>query len=139
MARLAHIFTSPEKSSGRVDGHESIRVVEGHGLEGCAHGGRAAHRHVLFASAEHLKSVGVAPGAIRENLTVEGADVQQWPVGARVRVGEAEFEITEDCEPCHKMDALRRGLRAEIEGRRGMLARVVRGGELRVGDDIQLL
>lgn len=122
-----------------MDGHDAVRVVEGHGLEGCAHGGRAAHRQVLIASVEHLASVGVEPGAIRENLTVEGADVQEWPVGARVRVGDAEFEITEVCEPCHKMDALRPGLREELDGKRGMLARVVRGGELRVGDDIQLL
>lgn len=122
-----------------MDGHDAVRVVEGHGLEGCAHGGRAKHRHVLFASLDHLTSLGLEPGAVRENLTVAGADVQQWPVGGRVRVGEAEFEITEDCEPCHKMDELRPGLRAEIEGKRGMLARVVRGGEIAVGDDIQLL
>jgi len=55
---------------------------------------------VLFVSADHLRSVGVDPGAIRENLTVEGTDVQEWPVGQRVRVAllrdglETEVEVT---------------------------------------------
>ena len=139
MARLAHIFTSPEKGAGRMDRRERVRILEGHGLEGCAHGGRSRKRQVLLASADHLRSVRVEPGAVRENLTVEGADVQAWPVGSCVRVGDAELELTEVCEPCHKMDELRPGLRAEIDGKRGMLARVVRGGDVRVGDDIQLL
>jgi MOSC domain-containing protein YiiM len=83
--------------------------------------------------------VGVEPGAIRENITVEGDDVERWPIGQRVAVGEAEFEITMVCDPCHRMDELRPGLRAELEGKRGMLARVVKSGEVEVGDDVRLL
>jgi MOSC domain-containing protein YiiM len=37
------------------------------------------------------------------------------------------------------MDELRDGLRAELEGRRGMLARIVESGEVAVGDEITLL
>lgn len=139
MARITHIWTSPEKSSGRMDGHEQIAVIEGHGLERCEHGGRSAKRQVLFASAEHLRSLGVDPGAIRENFTVDGIDVHTWPVGQRVRVGSAEFEITEECEPCHKMDELRPGLREALEHKRGMLARVVSGGEVAVGDSVDVV
>ena len=43
------------------------------------------------------------------------------------------------CDPCHKMDDLRAGLRAELDGKRGMLARVVEGGEVAVGDELELL
>jgi MOSC domain-containing protein YiiM len=57
-----------------------------------------------------------------------------------VRVGdEAVFEITMVCDPCHRMDELRQGLRAELEGRRGMLARIVESGEVAVGDPVELL
>lgn len=107
-------------------------------MEGCAHA-NPPRREVLFASQEHLDSVGVEPGAIRENLTVAGADVQGWPVGQRLRAGEAVFEITMVCDPCHRMDELREGLRAEIEDKRGMLARVVESGEVALGDEIELL
>jgi len=43
------------------------------------------------------------------------------------------------CDPCHRMDELREGLRAELEDKRGMLARVVESGEVAVGDQIELV
>jgi MOSC domain-containing protein YiiM len=138
MARIGSIWTSPARKSGRSDGHERRRAIAGQGLEGCAHA-NPPRREVLFVSRDHLDSVGVEPGAIRENLTIEGADVQGWPIGQRVRAGGAVFEITMVCDPCHRMDELRDGLRAELDGKRGMLARVVESGEVAVGDEIELL
>ena len=138
MARIVGVWTSPARKSGRADAHERRLAIAGQGLEGCAHG-NPPKREVLFVSKEHLDSVGVEPGAIRENLTVEGDDVEQWPIGQRVRAGEAVFEITMVCDPCHRMDELRLGLRAELQGKRGMLARVVESGEVAVGDEIELL
>ena len=138
MASIAGIFTSPGRKSGRSVGHERLRAIAGQGMEGCAHA-NPPRREVLFASLEHLESVAVEPGAIRENLTVEGTDVQTWPVGQRLRVGEALFEITMVCDLCQRMDDLRQGLRAELDDKRGMLARVVESGEVAVGDEIELL
>ena len=139
MATISGVWTSPGRNSGRSVAHERRRAVVGAGLEGCAHA-NPPMREVLFASAEHLDSVGVEPGAIRENLTVAGTDVQEWPIGQRVRVGDdAVFEITMVCDPCARMDALRDGLRAELEGRRGMLAKIVESGEVAVGDPVELL
>lgn len=138
MASIVGVFTSPSRKSGRSESHERRRAIAGEGIEGCAHA-NPPKREVLFVSKEHLDSVNVEPGAIRENITVEGTDVQRWPVGQRVRAGAAEFEITMVCDPCHRMDELREGLRAELEDRRGMLARVVESGEVAVGDQIELL
>jgi molybdopterin adenylyltransferase len=138
MAKIVGVWTSPGRKSGRSDGHQRRLAIPGEGLEGCAHA-NPPKREVLFVSKEHLDSVGVDPGAIRENLTVQGDDVQQWPIGQRVRAGGAVFEITMVCDPCHRMDELREGLRAELDGKRGMLARVVEGGEVAVGDEIELV
>jgi MOSC domain-containing protein YiiM len=65
--------------------------------------------------------------------------VREWPVGQLARAGGALFEITMVCDPCHRMDELREGLRAQLDGKRGMLARVVESGEVAVGDEIELL
>ena len=138
MATIVGVFTSPARKSGRSDAHERRRAIAGRGLEGCAHA-NPPKREVLFVSKEHLDSVDVEPGAIRENITVEGTDVELWPIGQRVRAGEAEFEITMVCDPCHLMDELRDGLRGELQGKRGMLARVVETGEVAVGDEIELV
>jgi MOSC domain-containing protein YiiM len=138
MATVLGLFVSPGRGSGQSRPLDRARAVEGHGLEGCAHA-QPPRREVLFVSKEHLDAVGVEPGAIRENVTVDGSDVQAWPVGQRVRAGGAVFEVTMVCDPCHRMDELRPGLRAELEGRRGMLARVVEGGEIALGDTIELV
>jgi MOSC domain-containing protein YiiM len=81
----------------------------------------------------------ISTGAIRENVTVEGVDVHEWTVGQQVRVGEALFEITMVCDPCHRMDELRDGLRAQLHDKRGMLAHVVEGGAIALGDAIEVV
>jgi MOSC domain-containing protein YiiM len=139
MATIGNVWVSPGKNSGRMEPRDSVTAVEGHGLEGCAHARPGTKRQVLFASREHLDALAVEPGRIRENFTVEGADVHRWPIGQRVRAGTALFEISMVCDPCERMDAIRPGLRAELEGKRGMLARVLETGDVAAGDEIELL
>ncbi len=138
MATVSGLFVSPERGSGRSEPRGRVAAIAGHGLEGCAHANRP-RREVLLASQEHLDALDVQPGAIRENVTVAGADVQSWPVGQQVKVGEALLEITMVCDPCHRMDELRPGLRALLDGKRGMLAQVVEDGEIALGDEIELV
>lgn len=139
MARVAGLWTSPAKNSGRMEARDRVQAIEGHGLDGCAHARAGTKRQVLFASAGHLDDLGVEYGRIRENFTIEGADVHEWPVGQRLKVGAALFEITMVCDPCSRMDEIRPGLQAELEGRRGMLARVLETGEVAAGDEVKLL
>jgi MOSC domain-containing protein YiiM len=136
MAELVGIWRSPQRRAA-MEPLQRARVLED-GIEGCAHR-RPNKRSVLFVAAEDLDAVGVEPGTIKENFTVRGSEVMRWPIGQRVAVGEAEFEIAMVCDPCHLMEEIRAGLQAELEGRRGMLARVVRTGDVAVGDEITLL
>jgi MOSC domain-containing protein YiiM len=115
----------------------SAKLMEGLGIEGDKHASAASKRQVLLADKEALDAVGVLPGTIKENVTVEGVDVMQLPAGTRVRLGRsAVLEITAICEPCFRMDEIREGLKQELEGRRGMLSRVIQGGSISVGDSI---
>ena len=114
-------------------------LVEGVGIDGDKHASTASKRQVLLADKEALDAVGVLPGTIKENVTVEGVDVMRLPAGTRVRLGRsAVLEIMAVCEPCFRMDEIRDGLRTELEGRRGMLSRVVEGGTISVGDAIRV-
>jgi MOSC domain-containing protein YiiM len=133
MAEIVGIFRCPQRRQP-MEALESAQVTET-GVEGCAHS-RNGKRSVLFVSAEDLEAVGVEPGTIRENFTVRGADVMAWPVGQRLEIGEAEFEISMVCDPCELMEVIRPGLQAELERKRGMLARVVKTGRVAMGDQI---
>jgi MOSC domain-containing protein YiiM len=138
MAEIVGIWRAPAHGEP-MESLDAAHAVENHGLEGCAHARPGGKRQVLFVAAEDLDAVGVEPGTIRENLTVRGSDVMRWPVGQRVAAGEAEFEITMVCDPCELMETIRPGLQAELEGRRGMLATVVKGGDVPIGSPITLL
>ena len=117
----------------------AANLITGLGIEGDKHAVATSHRQVLLADREALDEVGVEPGTIKENLTVEGLHVMGLPVGTRVRLGDSVvLEITQVCEPCFRMDEIRMGLKAELVGRRGMVARVVSGGSISVGDSITL-
>jgi MOSC domain-containing protein YiiM len=137
MAELVGIWRSPKRREP-MEPLESARVFENEGVEGCAHR-RGGKRNVLFVAVEDLEAVGVEPGAVKENFTVRGAEVMKWPLGQRLAIGDAEFEVSMICDPCELMETIRPGLRAEIDGRRGMLARVTKTGDVAVGDELQLL
>src|SRR2546430_9154366 len=112
----------------------TANLITGLGIEGDKHAVATSDRQVLLADQEALDEVGVEPGTIKENLTVEGLHVMGLAVGTRVRLGDsAVLVITKICEPCFRMDEIRMGLKDELEGRRGMVARVVNGGGRPIG------
>jgi MOSC domain-containing protein YiiM len=43
------------------------------------------------------------------------------------------------CDPCELMEEIRPGMQAELEGKRGMLAKVVTAGRVTRGDEVTLL
>src|SRR2546421_2050160 len=117
----------------------TANLITGLGIEGDKHAVAASDRQVLLADQEALDEVGVEPGTIKENLTVEGLHAMGLPAGTRVRLGDsAVLEIMKICEPCFRMDEIRMGLKDELVGRRGMGSVVIQGGTIHVGDSISV-
>jgi MOSC domain-containing protein YiiM len=83
-------------------------------------------------------------GAFGENLTVEGVPLEnEVAIGDRLRVGSADFVVTQPRLPCFKLgirfgDAgmVRRFLEA---GRSGYYLRIAADGEVEAGDEIEVL
>jgi MOSC domain-containing protein YiiM len=114
-----------------------IRAIKGSGLEGCAHARSGGPRQVLLMDSETLEVMELQPGIIRENITTRGINVNGLPTGQRLRVGDAQLEVSLPCTPCDLLEKIRPGLRRELRGRRGMLCRVIDGGVIRQGDSIE--
>ena len=118
----------------------AARLEAGIGLIGDKHASAASGRQVLIADREALDQVQLEPGVIKENITAEGLDVMSLNPGTQLRLGaEAVLEITSICEPCFRMDEIRPGLKAALEGKRGMNSRVISGGQIAVGDPITIV
>lgn len=135
MAQVVFLQSGPKKKEPLLPA-PSLRLVEGLGIEGDRRARPGSSRQVLLMAEENCDAFGLAPGEVRENIVTRGLDLQALPPGTRLGIGAALLEITKDCAPCEFMDTLRPGLQERIRGRRGMLARVVRSGEIRVGDEI---
>jgi len=73
----------------------------------------------------------------RANLLVGGVELPREK-GALLRVGSALFEITGECDPCSRMEAVAAGLKAALTPgwRGGRIMRVVDAGEIAVGDAV---
>ena len=75
----------------------------------------------------------------RANLLVDGVEFDANYVGKTVRIGDVELLVTEETNPCSRMDAQHQGLTAALtpEWRGGICCNVVKPGEIRVGDRIE--
>lgn len=115
----------------------SVRALENYGLEGDRHAMPDSSRQVLLLEQETCVEYDFPIGAIRENITTRGIDLMGLPKNTRLQIGEAILELTRECEPCSMVDDVRMGLSQELQHKRGMLARVVQGGEIKIGDAIR--
>ena len=138
MAKVLHLFRAPKRREP-MEELEEARALEDVGLEGCAHARRESKRQVLLMDRETLERFKLLPGIVRENVTTGGLDVNGLAIGQRLLIGDVELEVSAVCDPCEQIEALRPGLQAEMQGRRGMFGRVVRGGLLKPGDEIVVM
>jgi MOSC domain-containing protein YiiM len=133
MGKVANLFRAPERREPMEELSEAV-ILADTGLEGCSHARPGSKRQVLLADRETLDVMNLSPGIIRENITTEGIDVNRLQVGQFLRVGTARLEVSMVCAPCELMEKIRPGLQRELEGRRGILCRVIEGGLIRRGD-----
>ncbi|MGH2567592.1 MAG: MOSC domain-containing protein, partial [Bacteroidota bacterium] len=59
--------------------------------------------------------------------------------GQQLQLGSVLLQLTKECSPCRRMDDIRAGLQEMLRGRRGMLARVLRGGTIRLGEAVNVV
>ncbi len=116
----------------------ALEGVAGVGLVGDCHAQVASPRHVLVCSKVVLDECGLPAAAVRANVVVDGL-VDGFPSGTILRLGTLSLRLMMSCESCRKLETFRPGLARGLEGRRGMLARVVGSGTTKVGDDIQVV
>jgi MOSC domain-containing protein YiiM len=147
--RLVGIYTASEAAKP-LEANTSIRAIEGVGLEGDRYAAAIGtysdrpgpHRQVTFVEREVVAAVNDEAGVelgeheSRRNLVTEGVPLHHL-IGRSFRVGDVVFRGIKSCPPCVHLERLTRpGVRSALENRGGLRAEIVRGGVLRVGDEI---
>lgn len=152
-----HTFSKPNA--------RRITLLAGLGVEGDAHMGKTVkHRsrverdptqpnlrqvHLIHQELyDELCASGfsVSPGQLGENITTQGLDLLNLPVGTRLRLGnEAVVELTGLRGPCQQLDGLQPGLLKAVFDRTsdgppkpksGVMGIVLHTGAVHPGDDI---
>ncbi len=115
-----------------------------HGIIGDAHAGDW-HRQVSLLAMESVekmrqKGFDVHPGDFAENINVKGLDLLRIKVGQKVRIGEdILLEISQIGKECHERCRIYYQAGDCIMPREGLFAKVISGGRIRVGDEIEIL
>ena len=123
---------------------DSAEATAGGGLAGDRYNGGSGKRGITLIQAEHLPAIAtlagnadVAPATLRRNLVVSGTPLLALK-GNRFRIGEVLLEGTVACDPCSRMEAaLGTGGYNALRGMGGLCARVLEGGELRIGEAVE--
>ena len=126
-----------EQKKPAPDGRVTLK--ENHGIVGDAHA-RDWHRQVSFLADEDVDTmrghgIQIGFGDFAENVTTRGVDLASLPVGTRLRLGEAELEVTQIGKECHAHCAIYQAVGDCVMPRRGIFARVLKGGEVSLDSD----
>ncbi len=145
MGEIVSIVYSPRDIEAKpADCYARVAVpaavlVEGHGIEGDRKGGSRTRQLNVMAAATlgRLAAEGFAtgPGQMGEQLVLAGVDVDGLEPGQRLRLGEeAVVEVLSRRTGCDRFEHIQGQPRGSVAGRLGVMAAVVRGGTVRVGD-----
>ncbi len=137
-AEVCGIFISQERDAGMIPLAET-EIIADWGLRNDRKARAGSKRQVLLLDEVTLKSVHLRPGDLQENITVRGLDVNALEPGQQVQVGRALLEVTGPCTVCGELERVRAGLKEALRDRRGVLARVLETGVVRIGDPVQVM
>lgn len=144
-ARIVSINTSAHKGTRKIpvaDGHDT--VIKQFGLASDAHAGHW-HRQVSFLAVESIntaraRGLDVGEGDFGENFTTQGINLLSLPLGTQLKLGsEVLVEISQIGKVCHTRCAIYYLAGDCIFPREGIFGVVLQGGEVHIGDDIQVV
>lgn len=142
MGKVIAVCTSPEKGTQKTNIGRGI-FIEDYGIEGDAHAGKW-HRQVSLLSYEKIEAFRargavVEEGAFGENLVVKGIDFKTLPIGTRFQCNDVVLELTQIGKECHHGCEIFQKMGECIMPREGVFTIVLHGGEIKVGDNLEIM
>ncbi|MEG0833011.1 MAG: molybdopterin-binding protein [Oscillospiraceae bacterium] len=144
MAKIIAVNRSEQKGTYKIPIEGRAQLVVGFGLERDAHGGDW-HRQLSLLAEESIAKMtaqgakGLVPGMFAENITTSGIELHTLPVGTRLRLGETVVEVTQIGKKCHSDCEIFKKLGKCIMPLEGIFAKVVKGGLVGQGDDVEVI
>jgi MOSC domain-containing protein YiiM len=134
-----------QKRYGVVLAPRGAKLVAASGIEGDHYKTeRNGARQVTLISSEDIAAIAsflgkdeIAPELLRRNFVTRRINLAALK-SRRFRIGEALLEWSGECAPCSRMEAtLGPGGYNAVRGRGGITARIITGGEVKIGAVIE--
>jgi len=143
-SRIIAVNTSEKKQIRKTNVRYAC-LKENYGIVGDAHSSKDTHRQISLLAIESINKMrelglNVHPGDFAENLTTEGIDLVSLPIGTKLSVGEEVIlEVTQIGKECHTRCAIYQQAGDCIMPKEGIFTRVITGGEVKIGDKIEVI
>jgi len=150
MIRVTSIVYKPEGSLPDPEDRylrtplESASLVAGCGIDGDRKGGNPK-RNLNIMSYETLEALreegfNTSPGQMGEQIVIQGLDLSKLEAGDRLTIGDAAIvEILSHRTGCQRFEHIQGKTAQQAAGRMGIMAKVITGGNIAVGDSVKLL
>jgi TatD DNase family protein len=141
MGKVLAVCTSESKGVHKRD-IKTASFIEDFGIEGDAHAGKW-HRQVSLLSADKIndfraKGAEVIDGDFGENLVVEGIEFKELPIGTRFSCNDVILELSQIGKECHNRCNIYYSMGDCIMPREGVFAKVIKGGTISAGDEMEV-
>ncbi len=131
-----------DKKGMRKKPVNSVIIKENFGIDGDAHASEKWHRQISLLALEsikkmQLKGLDVKSGDFAENITTEGINLPNLPVGTKMSIGEnVEIEVSQIGKTCHTRCAIYTQAGDCVMPKEGIFVKVLKGGVVKKGDKI---
>jgi MOSC domain-containing protein YiiM len=141
--KLAGVYVGKQKGTGKVE-TGCAELIAGHGLRGDNHAGRDPRRQVSLFAQETLNQLlaegfNITASNLSANLFTEQIKLDSLKPGTQLRIGQSLIEIVEARKPCRSITRIDSRLPKRLYDHCGQLARIIKGGSIQPGDEIEVL
>lgn len=142
LPKVVSINRSQEKGTVKSPIDRGVFIKE-FGLEDDAHGGNW-HRQISLLDLSSFKKMEglwaeLTPGIFAENITTEGIELFTLAIGTMIKIGETIQEVTQIGKECHSGCEIAKKVGKCVMPREGIFTKIIRGGMIQIGDEIQII
>ncbi len=140
VVKIISINISSKKGTAKIPIRKA-RLIINHGLEGDAHAGNH-HRQVSLLGCESIKAMkrqgyNISCGCFGENITTKGITLYKLPLKTKLKINNVILEVSQIGKICHRPCKIFYDIGKCIMPKQGIFARVLKEGEIKVGDALQ--
>lgn len=143
MGKIISINISKDKHC-KKQGVKKVDIIKNFGLKGDAHAGDT-FRQVSLLSVNSINKIkdklpDIKFGDFAENITTSGIDLLKLGVGERLKIGNnIILEVTQIGKVCYDKCEIYNQVGDCVMPREGIFTKVIKGGKIKAGDNIEQL